>query len=256
MWPSKPFQPRRPQERQWRRAPPQQQAQSRGSMTAPSGVSARGQPAFVRPQRGGWRPRGGGKPRPRGSGQAPLVPNLWYMDWFWTDAVLVRNLAGTKPVRYRCGNLSPSSGQEPRYWYGYSNLFAVGIGLILDLGHIRVQWKTTMAFHISAEYYQGASQGKSKDPIKKDVGEAKASRDSDDVNGNSDSDGAGGDAGSTGVKGVPLVIRPPGYWQRCAGRTETEEKGCHGLGGSRSGSGHLNLRQDLMVEPHYCNQLC
>ncbi|MGH0143842.1 UNVERIFIED_CONTAM: hypothetical protein FKN15_038430 [Acipenser sinensis] len=75
MWPSKPFQPRRPQERQWRRAPPQQQAQSRGSMTAPSGVSARGQPAFVRPQRGGWRPRGGGKPRPRGSGQAPRVVN-------------------------------------------------------------------------------------------------------------------------------------------------------------------------------------
>ncbi|MGH0118131.1 UNVERIFIED_CONTAM: hypothetical protein FKN15_044433 [Acipenser sinensis] len=31
MWPSKPFQPRRPQERQWRRAPPQQQAQSRGT---------------------------------------------------------------------------------------------------------------------------------------------------------------------------------------------------------------------------------
>ncbi|MGH0129201.1 UNVERIFIED_CONTAM: hypothetical protein FKN15_037825 [Acipenser sinensis] len=71
MWPSKPFQPRRPQERQWRRAPPQQQAQSRGSKTTPSGVSARGQPAFARPQRGGWRPRGGGKPRPRGSGQAP-----------------------------------------------------------------------------------------------------------------------------------------------------------------------------------------
>ncbi|MGH0174197.1 UNVERIFIED_CONTAM: hypothetical protein FKN15_070557 [Acipenser sinensis] len=71
MWPSKPFQPRRPQERQWRRAPPQQQAQSRGSMTAPSGVSARGQPAFARPKRGGRRPRGGGKPRPRGSGQAP-----------------------------------------------------------------------------------------------------------------------------------------------------------------------------------------
>ncbi|MGH0131680.1 UNVERIFIED_CONTAM: hypothetical protein FKN15_032755 [Acipenser sinensis] len=76
MWPSKPFQPRRPQERQWRRAPPQQQAQSRGSMTAPSGVSARGQPAFVRPQRGGWRPRGGGKPRPRGSGQAPQRHDL------------------------------------------------------------------------------------------------------------------------------------------------------------------------------------
>ncbi|MGH0137256.1 UNVERIFIED_CONTAM: hypothetical protein FKN15_013257 [Acipenser sinensis] len=76
MWPSKPFQPRRPQERQWRRAPPQQQAQSRGSKTAPSGVSARGQPAFVRPQRGGWRPRGGGKPRPRGSGQAPRNQGL------------------------------------------------------------------------------------------------------------------------------------------------------------------------------------
>ncbi|MGH0117667.1 UNVERIFIED_CONTAM: hypothetical protein FKN15_041859 [Acipenser sinensis] len=30
MWPSKPFQPRRPQERQWRRASPQQQAQPRG----------------------------------------------------------------------------------------------------------------------------------------------------------------------------------------------------------------------------------
>ncbi|MGH0132916.1 UNVERIFIED_CONTAM: hypothetical protein FKN15_064722 [Acipenser sinensis] len=73
MWPSKPFQPRRPQERQWRRAPPQQQAQSRGSMTAPSGVSARGQPVFARPQREGWRPRGGGKPRPRGSGQAPPI---------------------------------------------------------------------------------------------------------------------------------------------------------------------------------------
>ncbi|MGH0122222.1 UNVERIFIED_CONTAM: hypothetical protein FKN15_017546 [Acipenser sinensis] len=56
MWPSKPFQPRRPQERQWRKAPPQQQAQPQGSKTAPSGVSARGQPAFARPQRGGWRP--------------------------------------------------------------------------------------------------------------------------------------------------------------------------------------------------------
>ncbi|MGH0146882.1 UNVERIFIED_CONTAM: hypothetical protein FKN15_045579 [Acipenser sinensis] len=73
MWPSKPFQPRGPQERQWCRAPLQQQAQSRGSKTASSGVSARGQPAFARPQRGGWRPRGGGKPRPRGSGQAPRV---------------------------------------------------------------------------------------------------------------------------------------------------------------------------------------
>ncbi|MGH0147720.1 UNVERIFIED_CONTAM: hypothetical protein FKN15_042362 [Acipenser sinensis] len=71
MWPSKPFQSRRPQECQWCRAPPQQQAQPRGSKTAPLGVSARSQPAFARSQRGGWRPRGGGKPRPRGSGQAP-----------------------------------------------------------------------------------------------------------------------------------------------------------------------------------------
>ncbi|MGH0136357.1 UNVERIFIED_CONTAM: hypothetical protein FKN15_060785 [Acipenser sinensis] len=71
MWPSKPFQPRRPQERQWRRAPPPQQAQSRGSKTAPLSVSACGQPAFARPQRGGWRPRGEGRSRPRGSGQAP-----------------------------------------------------------------------------------------------------------------------------------------------------------------------------------------
>ncbi|MGH0176357.1 UNVERIFIED_CONTAM: hypothetical protein FKN15_072844 [Acipenser sinensis] len=70
MWPSKRFQPRRPQERQWCRAPPQQQAQSRGSKTAPSGVSTCSQPAFARPQRGGWCPRGDGKPCPRGSGQA------------------------------------------------------------------------------------------------------------------------------------------------------------------------------------------
>ncbi|MGH0150009.1 UNVERIFIED_CONTAM: hypothetical protein FKN15_026354 [Acipenser sinensis] len=71
MWPNKPFQPRRPQERQWHRAPPQQQAQPRGNKTSPSGPSARGQPASVRPQRGGWHPRGGGRPRPCGSGQAP-----------------------------------------------------------------------------------------------------------------------------------------------------------------------------------------
>ncbi|MGH0142007.1 UNVERIFIED_CONTAM: hypothetical protein FKN15_074961 [Acipenser sinensis] len=71
MWPSKPFQSRRPQERQWCRAPPQQQVQPRGSKTAPLGVSARSQPAFARSQRGGWRPRGGGRPCPCGSGQAP-----------------------------------------------------------------------------------------------------------------------------------------------------------------------------------------
>ncbi|MGH0166588.1 UNVERIFIED_CONTAM: hypothetical protein FKN15_050982 [Acipenser sinensis] len=71
MWPNKPFQPKRPQEHQWRRTPPQQQAQPRGSKTSPSVPSARCQPTFVRPQRGGWRPRGGGRPRPCGSGQAP-----------------------------------------------------------------------------------------------------------------------------------------------------------------------------------------
>ncbi|MGH0129116.1 UNVERIFIED_CONTAM: hypothetical protein FKN15_037184 [Acipenser sinensis] len=72
MWPSKPFQSRRPQEHQWRRASPQQQAQPRGSKTTPLGVSARSQPAFARSQCGGWCPRGGGRPHPRGSGQAPL----------------------------------------------------------------------------------------------------------------------------------------------------------------------------------------
>ncbi|MGH0120351.1 UNVERIFIED_CONTAM: hypothetical protein FKN15_067736 [Acipenser sinensis] len=57
MWPSKPFQPRRPQERQWRRAPSQQQAQP---------------PAFARSQRGGWRPRGSGKaPRERAQPKQP-----------------------------------------------------------------------------------------------------------------------------------------------------------------------------------------
>ncbi|MGH0166619.1 UNVERIFIED_CONTAM: hypothetical protein FKN15_051072 [Acipenser sinensis] len=71
MWTNKPFQPRRPQERQWRRTPSQQQAQPWGSKTSPSGPATCGQPAFVRPQRGGWRPRGGGRPCPRGSGQAP-----------------------------------------------------------------------------------------------------------------------------------------------------------------------------------------
>ncbi|MGH0138595.1 UNVERIFIED_CONTAM: hypothetical protein FKN15_067027 [Acipenser sinensis] len=48
MWPSKPFKPRRPQERQWHRAPPQQQAQPWGSKTSPLGLSARSQPAFAR----------------------------------------------------------------------------------------------------------------------------------------------------------------------------------------------------------------
>ncbi|MGH0124078.1 UNVERIFIED_CONTAM: hypothetical protein FKN15_023635 [Acipenser sinensis] len=71
MWPNKPFQLKRPQEHQWRRTLPQQQAHPRGNKTSPSSAPACGQPTFVRPQRGGWRPRGGGRPHPRGSGQAP-----------------------------------------------------------------------------------------------------------------------------------------------------------------------------------------
>ncbi|MGH0171686.1 UNVERIFIED_CONTAM: hypothetical protein FKN15_061824 [Acipenser sinensis] len=71
MWPNKTFQPKWPQEHQWRRTPPQQQVHPLGNKTSPSSAPARGQPAFVRPQRGGWRPRGGGRPCPRGSGQAP-----------------------------------------------------------------------------------------------------------------------------------------------------------------------------------------
>ncbi|MGH0157718.1 UNVERIFIED_CONTAM: hypothetical protein FKN15_038390 [Acipenser sinensis] len=71
MWPNKQFQPKRPQEQPWRRTPPQQQAQPRGSRTSPIGPSVRGQPGFARPQRVEWRPRGGGRSRPCGSGQAP-----------------------------------------------------------------------------------------------------------------------------------------------------------------------------------------
>ncbi|MGH0136377.1 UNVERIFIED_CONTAM: hypothetical protein FKN15_060976 [Acipenser sinensis] len=72
MWQSKPFQSRRPQERQWRRAPPQQQAQPRGSKTVPLGVSARSQPAFARSHRGGWCPRSSGQaPRERAQPKQP-----------------------------------------------------------------------------------------------------------------------------------------------------------------------------------------
>ncbi|MGH0165594.1 UNVERIFIED_CONTAM: hypothetical protein FKN15_073652 [Acipenser sinensis] len=71
IWPRRPFQAKRPQEQQWRRAPPQHQPRSGSTKTSPSSTAARGQPPFSRPQRGGWRPRGGGRPRPRGSGQAP-----------------------------------------------------------------------------------------------------------------------------------------------------------------------------------------
>ncbi|MGH0119229.1 UNVERIFIED_CONTAM: hypothetical protein FKN15_029598 [Acipenser sinensis] len=71
MWPHKPFQPRRQQEHQWRRAPPRHQPRPGGTKTSPSSTAAHGQPPFSRPQRGGWRPRGGGRPRPLGSGQPP-----------------------------------------------------------------------------------------------------------------------------------------------------------------------------------------
>ncbi|MGH0147494.1 UNVERIFIED_CONTAM: hypothetical protein FKN15_055348 [Acipenser sinensis] len=71
MWLHKPFQPRRPQEHQWHRAPPQRQPRPGGTKTSPSATAVRSQPPFSRPQRGGWRPRGCGRPRPRGSGQPP-----------------------------------------------------------------------------------------------------------------------------------------------------------------------------------------
>ncbi|MGH0133101.1 UNVERIFIED_CONTAM: hypothetical protein FKN15_038942 [Acipenser sinensis] len=48
MWPNKPFQPKRQQDHQWLRTPPQQQAQPRGNRTSPSGASTRGQPAARR----------------------------------------------------------------------------------------------------------------------------------------------------------------------------------------------------------------
>lgn len=90
-----------------------------------------------------------------------------------------------KSSSFRCeeSNLSPNVNEETKVESGNLN---------------ECEAKSEMVQTRSATY--GASQGKSKDPIKKDVGEAKASRDSDDVNGNSDSDGAGGDAGSTAVR--------------------------------------------------------
>ncbi|MGH0166660.1 UNVERIFIED_CONTAM: hypothetical protein FKN15_006314 [Acipenser sinensis] len=71
IWPRRPFQVKRPQEHQWRRAPPQHQPRPGGTKTFPASTAACRQIPFGRPQRTGWRPRGGGKPRPRGSGQAP-----------------------------------------------------------------------------------------------------------------------------------------------------------------------------------------
>ncbi|MGH0148165.1 UNVERIFIED_CONTAM: hypothetical protein FKN15_022389 [Acipenser sinensis] len=71
IWPRRPFQVKRPQEHQWRRTPPQHQPCPGGTKTFPASTAARGQIPFGRPQRTGWRPRGGGRPRPRGAGQAP-----------------------------------------------------------------------------------------------------------------------------------------------------------------------------------------
>ncbi|MGH0138329.1 UNVERIFIED_CONTAM: hypothetical protein FKN15_010530 [Acipenser sinensis] len=71
MWPNKQFQPKQSQEQPWRKTPPQQQVQPRGSRTSPVGPSARDQPGFARPRRVEWRTRGGGRSRPCGSGQAP-----------------------------------------------------------------------------------------------------------------------------------------------------------------------------------------
>ncbi|MGH0128055.1 UNVERIFIED_CONTAM: hypothetical protein FKN15_036100 [Acipenser sinensis] len=71
VWPCRPFQLKRPQEHQWRRTPPQHQPRPGGTKTFPASTAARGQIPFGRPQRTGWCPRGGGRPRPRGAGQAP-----------------------------------------------------------------------------------------------------------------------------------------------------------------------------------------
>ncbi|MGH0154935.1 UNVERIFIED_CONTAM: hypothetical protein FKN15_028276 [Acipenser sinensis] len=71
IWPRRPFQVKRPQEHQWRRTPPQHQPRPGGTKTFPASTAARGQIPFGRPQRTGWRPRGGGRPCPRGAGQAP-----------------------------------------------------------------------------------------------------------------------------------------------------------------------------------------
>ncbi|MGH0148851.1 UNVERIFIED_CONTAM: hypothetical protein FKN15_014098 [Acipenser sinensis] len=62
MWPHKPFQHKLPQEMQKRPG---------GTKTSPSSTAACGQPPFIRPQRAGWHPRGGGRQCPRDSGQAP-----------------------------------------------------------------------------------------------------------------------------------------------------------------------------------------
>ncbi|XP_033883559.1 torsin-1A-interacting protein 2-like isoform X2 [Acipenser ruthenus] len=90
-----------------------------------------------------------------------------------------------KSYSFRCeeSNLSPNVNEEAKVESGNLN-----------------EWEANSEMagkRSKGKPFIGASQGKRKDPIKKDVGEAKASRYSDDVNGNSDSDGAGGDAGST-----------------------------------------------------------
>ncbi|MGH0179105.1 UNVERIFIED_CONTAM: hypothetical protein FKN15_000656 [Acipenser sinensis] len=71
MWPQRPFQPKRPQEHQWRRTPPQHQPRPGGTKTSLASMAARGQFPIGRSQRTGWRPRGGGRQHPHGSSQAP-----------------------------------------------------------------------------------------------------------------------------------------------------------------------------------------
>ncbi|MGH0137427.1 UNVERIFIED_CONTAM: hypothetical protein FKN15_009507 [Acipenser sinensis] len=78
IWPRRPFQVKRPQEHQWRRTPPQHQPRPGGTKTFPASTAARGQIPFGRPQRTGWRPRGGGRPRPRGAGQAPRSAHSYH----------------------------------------------------------------------------------------------------------------------------------------------------------------------------------
>ncbi|MGH0145416.1 UNVERIFIED_CONTAM: hypothetical protein FKN15_040346 [Acipenser sinensis] len=53
MWLHKPFQPKCPQEHQWRRTPPQHQQRPGGTKTSPSSTAACGKPPFARPQHAG-----------------------------------------------------------------------------------------------------------------------------------------------------------------------------------------------------------
>ncbi|MGH0138229.1 UNVERIFIED_CONTAM: hypothetical protein FKN15_066057 [Acipenser sinensis] len=71
IWPRRPFQPKRPQEHQWRRTTQQHQLRPGGTKTSPVSTTARDQFSIGKTQRTGWRPRRGSRQHPRGSGQAP-----------------------------------------------------------------------------------------------------------------------------------------------------------------------------------------